>query len=351
MSFTEEERQSAVEMSHEYSSKYAAEVYAVHPRTIRKWRSKYKHTPSIKKEDFEVEDYQVDSEPIEELVDRRKRRFSLKNDATNSQEMINVKINLQGPIGIAHFGDPHIDDDGTNIGLLLKHADLVRKTDGMFGGNVGDVQNNWVGRLARLYGEQSTTAKESWRLTEYFLGAVEWLYLVGGNHDCWTGSGDPIEWIMGRQSGVFNNHGVRLNLVFPNKKEVRINARHDFVGRSIWNTAHGVSRAVQMGWRDHVLSAGHTHVSGYQVLKCPATGIISHALRIASYKMIDRYALEKGLPDQNIFMCPVTIIDPQYEDNDPRLVTTIFDPFEAAEFLTWKRQKWASKNTKKQKIS
>ena len=69
----------------------------------------------------------------------------------------------------------------------------------------------------------------------------------------------------------------------------------------MWNTAHGLSKAIQMGWRDHVLTAGHTHVSGYQVLKDPATGLVSHALRIASYKEIDRYAEQKGLPDQNIF--------------------------------------------------
>ena len=48
--------------------------------------------------------------------------------------------------------------------------------------------------------------------------------------------------------------------------------------------------------------------------------------------------MEKGLPDQNIFVCPVTIIDPQYADNDPRLITTIFDPFEAADYLTYKRK-------------
>ena len=107
----------------------------------------------------------------------------------------------------------------------------------------------------------------------------------------------------------------------------------------MWNTAHGISKAVQMGWRDHILTAGHTHVSGYQVLKDPATGLVSHALRIASYKEMDRYAEEKGLPDQNIFKCPVTIIDPAYDDDDCRLVTTIFEPNEAAEYLTWKRGK------------
>ena len=54
---------------------------------------------------------------------------------------------------------------------------------------------------------------------------------------------------------------------------------------------------------------------------------------------MDRYAEEKGLPDQNIFKCPVTIIDPQFADDDPRLVTTFFEPHEASEYLTWKRNK------------
>ena len=50
--------------------------------------------------------------------------------------------------------------------------------------------------------------------------------------------------------------------------------------------------------------------------------------------------MEKGLPDQNIFVCPVTIIDPQFADNDPRLITTIFDPLEAAEYLKYKRKNY-----------
>ena len=215
----------------------------------------------------------------------------------------------------------------------------MQNTEGLFGGNIGDNQNNWIGRLARLYGEQSTSAKESWRLTEHFISQVDWLYLVGGNHDAWSGSGDPLEWICSQKNGIFNNNGVRMNLIFPNKKQVRINARHTFAGHSMWNTAHGLVKAIQMGWRDHILTAGHTHVSGYQVLKDPSSGLISHALRIASYKEMDRYAEEKGLPDQNIFKCPVTIIDPQFADDDPRLVTTFFEPHEASEYLTWKRNK------------
>jgi hypothetical protein len=139
--------------------------------------------------------------------------------------------------------------------------------------------------------------------------------------------------------GVFQAWGARMNLKFPNGKHVRINARHTFKGHSMWNTAHGVSRAVQTGWRDHILTSGHTHVSGYQVLKDPASGLISHALQVASFKNIDAYADKLGLEDKNIFNAPVTVIDPRYDDDDTRLITTFFNPFEGAEYLKWKRAK------------
>ena len=46
-----------------------------------------------------------------------------------------------------------------------------------------------------------------------------------------------------------------------------------------------------------------------------------------------------GLDDKNIFNCPVTIIDPNYKDHDNRLVTTIFNPQMASEYLTYLRTK------------
>ena len=96
---------------------------------------------------------------------------------------------------------------------------------------------------------------------------------------------------------------------------------------------------MQTGWRDHILTAGHTHVSGYQVLKDPASGLISHAIQVASFKNMDEYANKLGLDDKNIFNAPVTIIDPKYDDDDNRLITTFFNPYEAADYLTFKRKK------------
>lgn len=300
----------------------------------------YRRDEEAPPEPFEVEDVLPEELPsAAELLERRKHDFNRKNKAVEARKLVNVKIKIDGPIGIAHFGDPHVDDDGCDIGQLERHIHCIQDTEGLFGANVGDMQNAWVGRLAHLYGQQSTSAAEAWVLVEWMVTAINWLYILKGNHDCWTGEGDPLDWMVKTQQGVLQAWGARLNLKFPGRNDgVRINARHDFSGHSMWSPIHGAAKAIQMGWRDHVLTCGHKHVSGYAVLKCPATGLISHALRVAGYKIHDRYAAERGLPDQNVSPTFVTIIRPEFADNDPRLIHTIFDVEEAAEYLTWLRR-------------
>jgi hypothetical protein len=148
-------------------------------------------------------------------------------------------VTIDGPIGIAHFGDPHVDDDGTNLPLLEAHLKIVNKTEGLFAGNVGDYTNNWIGRLARLWAQQSTSAKDAWQLCEWLIGACDWLYLIGGNHDAWSGDGDPLDWITSQAGALYEPHGARLGLELPAKRTIRINARHDFKG-----TACGTPRTV-----------------------------------------------------------------------------------------------------------
>jgi hypothetical protein len=276
-----------------------------------------------------------------ELIDRRKAEFARVDAAKEARKLIDVPVKLDGPVGVSWFGDPHLDDPGTDIALVERHVDLVRGTPGLFAANIGDSGNHWVGRLARLYGEQSTSAAETWVLVEWLIEALPWLLIINGNHGVWNGAGDPLKWLIRQQPGAFDDNGTRLNLTFPNGRAIRVNARHDFRGHSMWNPAHGLAKAIQMGHRDHLLVAGHTHVTGYNVLKDPASGLISHALRIASYKTHDRYADTLGLPDQNITQNAVTIFNPDATE-ERNLVTVFLDPFEGAEFLTWKRRKHAA---------
>lgn len=312
--------------------------------TIANWLQMDEDNIVVRGEEPRSAEYEIDHPaeelpPVDELLEKRKRSFARKQTATVARKLIDVAVKIDGPIGIVHAGDPHLDDDGTDLALVEAHLNIIDTTPGLWGANVGDLQNAWIGRLARLWAEQSTSAQEAWQLVEWYVTKLDPIYLVGGNHDAWVGHGDPLQWIVRHQIGVYEAAGVRLALKFPNKKEVRINARHDFAGHSMWNPNHGLMRAVQMGWRDHLLTAGHKHqafISG--PMKAPADGMLSWAIRCGTYKVNDRYAKERGLDDQIAFSACVTIIDPRHADDDIRLITVIPDVEQGANYLTWLRR-------------
>lgn len=625
--------------------------------------------PTKKVPEFTFTPLPDDDVSVDVLVAHRKKQFQHLSAHEKARRLIQVDIKIDGPIGIWHAGDPHCDDDGTDILSLEAHCDLVNKTPGMFAANVGDTTNNWVGRLAHLYGQQSTSAKQAWRLAEWFVTKVDWLYMLGGNHDChdmetealtrrgwmrfddirqddevlsfnaetggsewssiskivsrhhdgemvkistqsvdmvvtpnhrvlcrdrdwknnwrewkfvqagalparvaipasaksngvgvalsndqislagwiltdgsiswagnsprvtlyqskdgsviqglldrlglahrytvrarnihqvngralvatplpqqewsltadasravlqwlpqkgtlpswaddlsaeqfsvlldaliagdgcwdgvdhsakrvcvlhgehgflssvqavavrngwnarisiargkdarlnlcrresiqfetapatkkehysgrvwcltvplgnfmvrrngaahfsgncWSGAGDPLQWITRQTQAIYQSSEARLELRFPNSATVRVNARHDFAGHSQYNPAHGPTKATLFGVRDHIAIAGHKHVSGYGVIKDPTTGITCHALKVASYKVYDRYAREKGFRDQALSPCVVTVIDPALPTDHPDLVKVFWDPYEGADFLKFKRRKKAA---------
>jgi hypothetical protein len=438
--------------------------------------------------------------PLERLIKDRKEAFKRVSDFEHYNKIRRVRILLDGPIGIAHFGDPHVDDEGCDIQQLETDTGIVAKTEGMFAGNVGDTRNNWAGRLAHLWAQQSITATESWKLAEWFIERCPWIYFISGNHDCvsedtealtrdgwkkyteitiadqvvginpeteaaeWQGinaiiekdfcgelnkiqtnnidlkctdkhrvlrryrsnkdwgelgfveakdlkgrvslptaiqinppedvvsdswlkinqsqqfdvkeklvkefykgvvwclsvphgnflirrngkphftgncwgaeNGDLLSWIVG-QEGNFGASAVRLGLYFPNGREITINARHDFPGNSMWNPVHGPAKAAMIGYHDHILTCGHKHTSGYNIVVNPATGMLSHCIRVSSYKTFDDYAQQIGCLAKDISPCCVTIIDPD-ATKESKLIHVVWDLEEGADFLTWKRNR------------
>lgn len=284
-------------------------------------------------------DVPVDEIDLPTLIANRKAAYARKALVEEAARLQTLRIKIDGPIGILHLGDPHVDDNGTDLALLEAHCVIVRNTKGMFAANIGDSTNNWIGRLARLYGEQSTSASEAWALAEWLFDLLgeKMMYIVGGNHDAWSGSGDPLKWIARRSgAGAYAPSQVRLNLTFPKGRDIRINARHDFKGSSMYNPAHGVAKSLLQGVRDHIAIAGHKHTSGYSVLKDPESGHIGHAIQIASYKIYDRYAKEHGFRDQHISPCAVTVLNPEAQ-HEADVVQVFWNPQTAADYLTWLR--------------
>ncbi len=303
-------------------------------------RSTYQPGRQIPNEEaFEFTPIPDDDVSIEELIEQRKRKFQHKREHEEASKLIPIRIKIPGPIGLLHFGDPHVDDDGTDIEALERHTDLCRKVEGLFACNVGDTTNNWVGRLARLYGEQATSAAQAWKLAEWFVDRCRWLYMLGGNHDAWSGSGDPLKWIARQQNTMYKSSEARIALKFPNGAEVRVNARHDHAGSSVWNPAHGPMKAAMLGTRDHIYVAGHKHESAYSVLKDPINGITMHLLKVASYKVYDRFAKEKGFRDNALSPCAVTTINPLLPPSHPDMIKVFWEPQEGAEYLAWLRNR------------
>lgn len=280
--------------------------------------------------------------PLDELLARRCADYERRQTAQDAARVRTIRIRQPGPIAIVHVGDPHLDDPGCDLPQLRADLAVVDRTEGMFAGCLGDLTNNWIGRLEKLYAEQPTTAREAWRLAEWMLGACPWLYVLRGNHDQWSGPRDPLDYLIGAALvGVDAAHGVTMEVAGPGwKRPLRIAARHDYPGHSMWNRTHAAGRAAQLdGAAADVYLHGHRHSWGYRAEEGP-DGRVWHAIAVGSYKRGDDYAAAKGLRESRHGAAAVTVIRPDVEG--PGRITVLWSVEEAADLLGWARARGAA---------
>lgn len=314
----------------------AAAVLKIAPTAVdyhvKKW--KRQHEPTQRVEVPEIPDGELS---ISELLELRKDEFTRKKAYWESRRCIPVKVKIDGPFAIHFFGDPHLDDPGTDLGLLESHVRIIQSNEAILAANVGDTTNNWVGRLAVKYADQQATKWQGWQLTEWFIGelAGSWLFLVAGNHDLWSGGGDPLNWIKKCGHTIYEPSQVRMELK-ASGDSILLNTRHDFHGSSQYNPAHGPQKASIFGYRDHINVCGHRHKSGYSVYWDMQHRRLCHNVQVAAYKVYDDYAREKGFPDQHISPSATAVITPG--ESEQRKVHIFWDLEEAADFLEFKRR-------------
>ena len=167
--FTDEELHQAMEVYESYGMNRGAEALGVSRqflyRRIKRYEERFKNEKNTGREFYIDKDAIADeTAPLEDIIARRRDEFLRKEASEKSRELINCKVKTEGPIAILHMGDNHVDDPGTSIDLLERHVELISQTEGLFGANVGDMANHWVGRLARLHAHQSVTEAETWKL-------------------------------------------------------------------------------------------------------------------------------------------------------------------------------------------
>lgn len=275
---------------------------------------------------------------FEEVFSRRTREFERKDQIQSMTKVIPVRVNVDGPIGIGFFGDPHLDDDGTDVAEAFNHVDLFDgRNPGLFAACLGDVWNNWAGRLSGLWAQQSTSATEAKVLVREFLQRVRWLFYIHGNHDAWGQGSDILTELLSGRVVVEKNWSCNVELRFPNGRKVKIHAAHGFQGKSMWSQVYGAAKKAQLDGTANIYVGGHTHVSGYTFGWHDGNEILWHAVQVASYKKHDRYAEENGFTNHHIFNCPVAIIDPD-ADRQMNLIRWEFDPEQAVDRLAWMRK-------------
>jgi len=279
-----------------------------------------------------------DDIPVTEIIDSMCNRFKKRKDSHDAKKWMQFDVATDQPICICWFGDPHIDDDGCNWPLLKEHIDICKNTPGMYGANIGDTHNNWVGRLMKEYANQNTSRGTAFKLIEWFFkeSGINWLLILLGNHDAWNFGSESMSQIAKNVCPMIDWR-AQIKLKFSNGCEVLIDAAHDHSGHSQWNSLHAQQKASVMGGVAHAYIAGHKHNWALAQNECPHTHRIYHLARARGYKHIDHYGENLGFGSQKSGSSIVMIIDPKA--SEVNRIRCFADPKEGAEYLTYLRQR------------
>lgn len=278
-----------------------------------------------------------DTEPVEEIIDRMCRNFQRKQSATSARKWFTIKLKERKPYGLLWFGDPHLDDAGCNWPLLRKHVEIA-KQPGVYGANIGDTTNNWVGRLMAKYANQETSRETADRLAEWFMleSEVEWLVWLLGNHDLWN-NGASFYKRMGAYQVPVIDWRAQFRIEHPNGSSISIDASHGRKGTSIYNELHSTLREAIMGEVADLYVTGHTHSFALEQLEIPRRDHVCWLMQLRGYKHMDEYALVKGFPEYKTGAAVLAIIDPNKSANP--VLQCFEDVGQGADYLSWLRSR------------
>lgn len=281
--------------------------------------------------------------PVGDIIARQKAAFELRKRRGHWRTPHKIELAYEGPFMIIAYGDPHLDDDGTDLELFEKWLKPLDAANRVYAVHLGDFLNNWLRVLGFLWGEQTTTPPEAWELFKHYLHMFgpHTLAAILGNHDEWQSGGYLFSELFDRYNCYVAPAALRLEITQPNLKEpLTIGCRHRWNGHSQWNPAHAIMKHAQMGMRDDLLLGGDYHISGDGIVTCPDTGRVTHCHQLASFKIFDRYADEKGLMDKHVAPAEAFVFKPWLPSNDPNRVTRFHDPEQARVVLEYEREKF-----------
>jgi hypothetical protein len=255
-----------------------------------------------------------DDIPDDEIIDLMCRRYSKRAEHKQAKKWFRIEMPSSEPFAIMWWGDPHLDNAGTNWPMLKAHAELASEP-GVYSVNIGDTLDNWphASRLIRLYAHSDTSVETARKLARWFLkgSGIRWLVWLFGNHDAWEGH-TSAEWTreVGGKAIAFEEWGAQFVLACPNGQEFRIWAAHDFPGNSMWNPLHGPKKAAAMKEAADVYVCGHRHNWALYREESAERGFSYSLIRTRGYKFIDSHAEKLGHFPQEHGASVLTVFDP-----------------------------------------
>ena len=129
-----------------------------------------------------------------------KRRYSTRKNAKDARDPIPIKMKSNDPVGLLMFSDIHVDSPP-------------------------------LGRLHAEYAKSEASAKQGFQLAEWFIKKIKPLIIIRGNHDAWSGQGDPLEYIHTAGS-MYEQWKALVELQWPNGRKAVLDIAHDHVGTS-----------------------------------------------------------------------------------------------------------------------
>ena len=261
-------------------------------------------------------------EPIEELLERAMRHNERVAAFTVAKKLIDVRVNTPGPIGIVGLPDPHLNNTGTLLREAMRHAYLIRDTEGLFAVGVGDWLDNFIiGRLERERRKDIMTHSDAGRIQEHFVLSMadKLLAAVGGNHNDWVESLGGTDVLKGlfKQAGlaaIYDTDEVRVRINLPDGSTFTHLVRHIFPGHSKYNSMHGILAWMLDRWQgEDVLWGGHIHSAGSMSIEREWEGKsrVVRGVQLAAYKDVDGYAKKGGFRRNVPFLVPMVIHDPE----------------------------------------
>ena len=300
-------------------------------------------------EETDVVDEEEIEIPINELIQQRIKATQRKIKRFGRTHMKTIKLPAE-PIGLIIFGDPHVDSEACDWFLLDKHVKLCQETEGVLAVSVGDQLDSWIGRLGKEYAKSSVTASDGWRLSEWLFKALQWLCIIGGNHDLWNDAPgfSPIQYLTS-QCGVkfYAPDELRINIEWqkrPDLDDVFLYFRHFFKGNSFYHSTHAANKESIWDGKANLLAAGHIHNWGYLMTEM-RHGRISHAISVKGYKRVDGYAKSKGFNIQENGAACFAVIDPFADE--PARIKIFWDIEDGCNYLTYIRDKRTSEDIDK----